>query len=93
MMSPSRERMGGSGGVPRGVIAGSVFRTSGELSGELSFMLWNFDAGPFSYLSLRTSSPLLCLITNARIEIAVSDVDQQVHQQQDDRNESDDPDN
>lgn len=85
MMLPSRERIGGSGGVPKGVIAGSLFRTSDELSGELSFIFWNFDA------SRPLTGPSL-LIPNPRIEVAVSNVDQQIHQQEDDGNEGDNAD-
>src|SRR5205807_468082 len=72
MMSPARERIGGSGGVPSGVKAGST----------ASISCWGVE---------RSSS--ISSVTNARIEKRVSDIDQQIHQQQRHCDKSDDTDN
>ena len=110
MMSPARGRTGGSGGVPSGVKAGSLLRSSAGWSGEFSFISGTSSrrARP-KFLSLSLASVALKMrtksglnhmfliffysVSNPWIEITVSDINKQVHQQENDGDKSDDTDN
>src|SRR5688572_18967824 len=93
-MSPSRGRMGGAGGVPKGVKADSGLSESCGVGGRSSFIIGRGRPCRSYVVDPNQQRRVMRhLITNAWIEIAVSNVYEQIHHQKRHGNESHDAEN